>query len=55
MNTKEITKIIEAMRIYYILIREHNTLGKTPAEVSGINLDLQGNKVEALIRLAKKF
>jgi hypothetical protein len=31
--------------------REHETLGKTPAEQAGIELDLEGNKVESLIRL----
>ncbi len=45
-------KIIEAMRIYYNYCREHETLEMTPAEQAGIKLDLQGNKVENLIRLA---
>jgi transposase-like protein len=53
MNTKDSAqKIIEAMRIHYNFCREHTTLGKTPAEESGINLDLRENKLEALIRLA---
>jgi transposase-like protein len=52
MQTKETSqKIIEAMRIHYNFIREHSTLGKTPAQKAGIQLDLQGNKIENLIRL----
>jgi hypothetical protein len=43
MNTKDSAqKIIEAMRIHYNFCREHTTLGKTPAEASGLKLDLQG-------------
>jgi len=54
MNTKESAqKIIEAMRIHYNFCREHSALGKTPAEESGIKLNLQGNKIESLIRLAR--
>jgi len=54
MNTKESAqKIIEAMRIHYNFCREHSTLGKTPAEESGIKLNLQENKIESLIRLAR--
>ena len=45
-------KIIEAMRIHYNFCRNHEALGETPAEKAGIQLDLEGNKVEALIRLA---
>jgi transposase-like protein len=45
-------KVIEAMRIHYNICREHDALGETPAERAGIQLDLQGNKVEALIKLA---
>ena len=53
MHTKETAqKIIEAMRIHYNFCREHSTLGKTPAEQAGINLNMQENKVEALIRMA---
>lgn len=55
MNTKESAqKVIEAMRIHYNFVREHSTLGKTPSEEAGINLNLEGNKIESLIRLAKK-
>jgi putative transposase len=45
-------KIIEAMRIHYNYCREHSQLGKTPVEQAGIKLDLAGNKIENLIRLA---
>src|SRR5437867_1490875 len=45
-------KIIEAMRIHYNFCREHQTLGMTPSEASGIKLDMKGNKVESLIQLA---
>jgi putative transposase len=45
-------KIIEAMRIYYNCCRVHSKLKRTPAEMAGIQLDLQGNRVESLIRLA---
>jgi transposase-like protein len=56
MNTKESAqKIIEAMRIHYNYVREHSKLGKTPAEAAGIKLDLQGNKVEKLIRISAKM
>lgn len=53
LNTKESTrKIIEAMGIHYKFCKEHSTLGMTPSEAAGIKLNLQGNKVEALIRLS---
>jgi len=45
-------RIIEAMRIHYNFCKEHEALGKTPAQKAGIQLDLQENKVEALFRLA---
>ena len=54
MNTRESAqKIIEAMRIHYNFCRVHSTLGKTPSEAVGINLNLKGNKIESLIRLSK--
>jgi hypothetical protein len=43
------------MRIRNNFCREHSTLGKTPAEQAGINLNLQGNKVESLIRIPNVF
>lgn len=53
MNTRDSAqKIIEAMRIQYNFCRDHSKLENTPAAESGIDLDLQSNKVEALIRLA---
>jgi putative transposase len=55
MNTRESAqKVIEAMRIHYNYCREHQTLKKTPAEQAGIKLDIGGNKIEALVRLARK-
>ena len=46
---------IEGQRIYYDYLRPHTALeGKTPAEAAGINLDLQGNKWESLIKKAAK-
>jgi hypothetical protein len=45
-------KIIEAMRIHYNYCREHSKLKKIPAQKAGIQLDLEGNKIEGLIRLA---
>jgi putative transposase len=54
MNTKESAqKIIEAMRIHYNFCRQHSKLGTSPAVAAGIRLDLKGNKVEGLIRLAQ--
>jgi len=53
MQTRETAqKIIEAMRIHYNFCRVHSTLGKTPSEEAGINLNLGKNKVESLIRIA---
>jgi transposase InsO family protein len=55
LHTKETAqKIIEAMRIHYNFCREHSKLGKTPAEEAGIKLEIQGNKIESLIRLATR-
>jgi len=45
--------IIEGQRIYYNHIRPHMALeGKTPAEVAGIDLQLEGNKWETIIKKA---
>ena len=53
MNTKESAqKIIETMRIYYNYCREHQTLEMTPSETAGIELGLERNRIESLIRLA---
>ncbi|MGI0086465.1 MAG: IS6 family transposase [Nitrosotalea sp.] len=53
MNSAESAqKIIDAFRIHYNFIRKHGSIGKTPAEQSGIKLDLGQNKIESLIKLA---
>ena len=41
-------------RIHYNFIRDHSSIGKTPAEQAGIKLDLGENKIESLIKLASK-
>jgi len=47
------TSIIDGQRIYYDYLRPHTALeGKTPAQAAGIELDLTGNRWEALIRKA---
>ena len=46
---------LDGQRIYYNHIRPHQALnGKTPAEAAGINLELEGNKWEAIIHRASK-
>jgi putative transposase len=53
MQTRQTAQqIVEAMRINYNFVREHQTIGKTPAEQAGIKLELGQNKIENLIRLA---
>jgi hypothetical protein len=37
---------------YYNYCRMHSKLKKVPAEQAGLQLDLQGDKVESLVRLA---
>lgn len=55
MHSKESAqKIIEAIRINYNYCRQHSKLGKTPAEAAGIKLELDGNRIENLIRLASR-
>jgi putative transposase len=50
MQTRETAqKIIEAMRIHYNFCREHSSLGKTPAESSGIKIEGE-NKLLTLIK-----
>ena len=46
---------MQAIRIHYNFCRQHQTLGKTPAEVAGIKLELQRNKAQALMKLASEF
>jgi transposase-like protein len=54
MQTKETAqKIIEAMRIHYNYVREHSSLGKTPAESCGIRVEGE-NKLLTLIQNATK-
>ncbi|MDE1726354.1 MAG: hypothetical protein KGH89_03720 [Thaumarchaeota archaeon] len=47
-------KLIDAYRIHYNFVRNHGSIGKTPAEEAGIKLDLGQNKIENLIKLASK-
>ena len=47
-------KLVDATRIHYNFIREHGSIKQTPAEKSGIKLDLGQNKIEGLIKLASK-
>jgi len=55
MQTKETAQhAVEAMRINYNFVREHQAIGKTPAEQAGINLQLGQNEIENLIRLASE-
>jgi transposase-like protein len=55
MQTKETAqKIIEAMKIHYNFVREHSSLGKTPAEASGIKIEGE-NKLLTLIQHSNKF
>jgi hypothetical protein len=47
--------IIDGFRIYYNFIRPHMALnGLTPAEMAGINLQLEQNRWESLIRQSVK-
>jgi transposase-like protein len=54
MQTKETAqKIIEAMRIHYNYVREHSSLGKTPAESCGIKIEGE-NRLLTLIQNANR-
>ena len=45
--------ILDGQRVYYDYLRPHTALeGKTPAQAAGIDLQLEGNKWEALIKKA---
>ena len=46
--------MVDAFRIHYNFIREHGNIKQTPAEKTGIKLDLGQNKIENLIKLASK-
>jgi len=51
----EKTAFVEGFQSYYNFLRPHMALnGKTPAEVAGIDLKLEGNRWESLIRRASK-
>src|SRR5712692_5536755 len=56
MDTDESAKrLLEGQRIYYNYLRPHQALnGKIPAEKAGIDLKLEGNKWEELIKRAKR-
>jgi len=51
-NKDSAQKLIDAYRIHYNFVRNHGSIGKTPAEKAGIKLDLGQNKIEGLIRMA---
>ncbi len=56
MDTDESAKLLlEGQRIHYNYLRPHQGLkGKTPAEKAGIDLKLEGNKWEELIKQSKR-
>lgn len=44
-------ELVDAMRIHYNFIRPHQAIGNlTPAEAEGINLEMEENQVENLMR-----
>ncbi len=47
-------ELMEGVRIYYNFCREHSSLGKTPAEMVGVKLNLTDSKIESLMRIAAK-
>ena len=51
-NKESAQKLIDAMRVHYNFVRKHGNLEGTPAETSGIKLNLGNNKIESLIKLA---
>jgi len=49
------TAILDGQRVYYNHIRPHQGLnGKTPAQAAGLDLGLEGNKWEAIIKKAQQ-
>jgi transposase-like protein/predicted RNA-binding Zn-ribbon protein involved in translation (DUF1610 family) len=54
MQTKQTAqKIMDAIMLHYNFLRVHSTIKKTPAEKAGIQIDLDGNRVEQLIRMSQ--
>lgn len=54
-NDETAQKMMDANRIYYNFLRPHQALnGKTPAEKAGIDLQLEGNKWEGIIKKVKR-
>ncbi len=53
-NYDSAQKLVDAYRIHYNFIRNHSSIGQTPAECAGISLNLGQNKIEDLIKLATK-
>lgn len=54
-KSKEIAKeITDGFKIYYNFIRKHQELGKTPAEASGLELELNGNRWLSLLTKSMK-
>lgn len=53
-HKKSAQKLIDAYRIHYNSIRNHGSLGQTPAEKAGIKLDLGDNKIENFIKMASR-
>ena len=51
-NKNSSQKLIDAYRIHYNFVREHGSIGQTPAEKAQIKIDLGQNKIESLIKLA---
>lgn len=49
-------EFVEADRLYYNFLRPHQALnGKTPAQAANINLELEQNRWESLIKKASKM
>ena len=46
-------ELLEAMRINYNFCRTYSALGKTPAEMAGINLGLNDNRIESFDKTYK--
>lgn len=53
-STKTLAEMSDAYRTYYNYVRLHSTFGMTPAQKAEIDLKLQGNRWEGLLRLSTK-